>query len=113
MTGTSSVVEAVAWGQRAAEAADRFLGGDGDVLMPISPPQEKNPDISENDLFKTESFTGEMTCAAERRSSFGPYIRPLDAEDAVRQSSRCLQCDLRCEISRPRLYSEYAFKREV
>ncbi len=113
VTGTSSVVEAVAWGQRAAEAADRFLGGDGDVLTPISPPQEKNPDISENDLFRAEGFTGEMTCAAERRSSFGPYIRPLDKEDAVRQSSRCLQCDLRCEISRPRLYSEYAFKREV
>ena len=62
------------------------------------------PEIAK--LIREEGFTGEMTCAAERRNSFGPYIRPLSGEDAIRQSSRCLQCDLRCEISRPRLYSE-------
>lgn len=113
VTGTSSVVEAVAWGQKAAEAVDRFLGGSGDVLSEICPAQDKSPDISGNDLFYSKGFYGAETCAMTRLSSFQPYIQALSRDEVIQQASRCLQCDLRCEISRPRLYSEYAFKREV
>lgn len=113
VTGTSSVVQAVAWGQSAASKADILLGGNGDVIPQIAPVQVKDPSISDNCLFNSLRNQGLTVCAEERKVCFRPYVEPLDCDEASRQSSRCLQCDLRKEISRPRLYSEFAFKREV
>ena len=113
VTGTSSVAQAVAWGQRAAAEADRLLGGDGEIIPQIAPKQAKSPAIADNCFFNALRDAGMTVSAEERTLSLKPYVKPLEKDSAVEQSSRCLQCDLRCEISRPRLYSEFAFKREV
>ena len=108
VTGTSSVVQAVAWGQRAAASMDRYLGGDGDIIPEIAKKQEKDKDIHENCFFNQLRQSGEMLCAAERKESFGAYVSVLGPEEAMKQASRCLQCDLRREITRPKFYNEYS-----
>ena len=108
VTSTSSVVQAVAWGQKAAAAIDLYLGGDGNVIPKIAVEQKKNKDIHENCFFNALRMSGEMLCADERKAGFGAYVSVLDPEEAVRQASRCLQCDLRKEITRPRFYNEYS-----
>ena len=113
VTGTSSVVQAVAWGQKAASEIDSLLGGDGKVIPKIAPKQEKDTAIADNCFFNELRKQGCFIEAQERKLNFKPYVSPLECDEAVLQSSRCLQCDLRKEISRPRLYSEFAFKREV
>ena len=111
--GTSSAIQAIAEGQKAASDVDLFLGGDGDVIPQIAPVQVKNPDISGNDMFDEKRVAGYPESSEKRIKSFEPYVGPISGCDAVKQSARCLQCDLRKNISRPRLYSEYAFKREA
>lgn len=111
VTSTSSVVQAVAWGQKAASDVDRYLGGDGQVIPEIAPKQIKIADISKNDFFNSGRNDGDAIPGDVRCKLFKPYVSPLDADEALKQSSRCLQCDLRKEISRARLYSEFAFKK--
>jgi hypothetical protein len=48
-----------------------------------------------------------MAPAAERKATFEPYECPFTEDEAVCEASRCLQCDLRLDITRPRLWNEY------
>ena len=110
VTGTSSVVKAVAWGQKAAAAVDKFLGGEGDIIPTIAKPQCKDKDIHENGLFNVRRFAGAEASAEERSRCFAPYVSALESSCAVEQASRCLQCDLRKDITRPKFYNEYTKK---
>lgn len=107
VTGTSSVVQAVAWGQRAASAIDRFLGGNGEIIPILAAQQEKNPDIHENQYFNAARFAGAEMDAAARKGCFDAYVSVLKSDCAAQQAARCLQCDLRKEITRPKFYNEY------
>ena len=110
VTGTSSVAQATGWGQKAAAAIDRFLGGTGDVIPSFTPHHEKDPDVSANIYFNSLRETGGTLSAQERRHSFEPYENCLDAGHVMAQAGRCLQCDLRCELKRPRFYNDYRRK---
>jgi formate dehydrogenase beta subunit len=105
--GTSSVVQAVGWGQKAAAAIDCFLGGNGDIIPTIARAQKRNSDIHENCFFNALRRTGAVTDSSERKTSFMPYIDTLDEDIAVEQAMRCLQCDLRQDITRSKFYNEY------
>jgi NADPH-dependent glutamate synthase beta subunit-like oxidoreductase len=99
--GTTSVVEAVAEGYRAAISINRYLGGE-DIL-------DKLFDIGfEDDLYlgKIEGFAGlrrvdEPRLGLDRRRGFEEVILGYDYESAVREAVRCLRCDLRLYISKP------------
>ena len=110
--GTSSVVQTVAWGQRAAAAIDRYLGGDGEVIPRIAAHNKRPQLLGDRDNFENARVDGHHLPAGERKCGFGPCELELLASEAVEQAGRCLQCDLRREISRPRLYSEFAFRKE-
>lgn len=113
VSGTSSVVQAVGWGQRAAVSADRFLGGDGNVFPAITARRERGGNIRDNPYFGEHRVLPEQTPPDERIGGFKAYEKTFCPAEALRQASRCLQCDLRRDISRPRLYGEFVFGREA
>ncbi|MGD1995233.1 MAG: FAD-dependent oxidoreductase [Anaerolineae bacterium] len=96
--GDLSVVHAVASGRRAAEAVDRHLGGDGDLvrsLVTLETPASR--------LGRIEGF-GELPRAAmpalplTERSGFNLVELGLTEEAAMAEAERCLQCDLRLQL---------------
>jgi len=99
--GPSSVVRAVASGRRAAEAADRHLGGAGEVPS-ILEPEEPDQWIGTDDGFASRARAQpDITPAATRIRGFTEVESTLDAVGAAVEAGRCLQCDLRLRISAP------------
>lgn len=90
VTGTKSVVAAIAAGRQAAVAMDRYLGGDGDIEEELLEKEAKNPQIG-----KCPGFAG-----LDRK-------QPVDEETAKCEALRCLQCDLRLDITKTKLWNEY------
>lgn len=83
--GTTSVVTAIADGREVAETVDVYLSGDGvidEVLAPLMPKQAW--------IGREEGYAGRPRCPGE----------PDEA-------GRCLQCDLRLEITPERFWGEY------
>lgn len=78
--GTRFVVTAVHAGREAAEAIDRYLGGDGDLSESLVEHYPLEPWIG-----RTEGFGQQTRCE----------------EDCQAEAGRCLQCDLRTTIEKP------------
>lgn len=108
VTGTRTVIDSVAAGRRAAEQMDLFLGGDGDISEVLLDPEMPDPFIGRIEGFAALK-RGEPECAdpAKRAGNFDPVERPFTCEQAQCEAERCLQCDLRLQITRPRLWNEY------
>lgn len=85
VTGTLSVVAAIAGGRRAASEIDLFLGGDGVIDEVLAPLAERAAWIG-----REEGWVARPRCSQE----------PLEA-------GRCLQCDLRLEIAPRKFWGEY------
>ncbi|HOP47516.1 MAG TPA: FAD-dependent oxidoreductase [Desulfobacteraceae bacterium] len=97
--GPGAIIDAVAAGQRAAGAIDKFLGGDG-ILF-----KSKAPDTAS---VMGEEYTGKreqgfadlsrvqipVLPVQERRNSFAEVDLCFDDEQAKIEAHRCLQCDL-------------------
>lgn len=94
VTGASTVVEAVAAGQRSAVAIDKFLGGPGilppnsDYLVEYLPKEEEEVMVERKrpPLPQLEIQT--------RRKSFSEVIGCYSREVAIEEAKRCLRCDL-------------------
>lgn len=97
VTGPSSVIEAVADGEKAAAGIDKFLTGKNNAFWreekksttffdpdaePVMHCREKQP------LIPVE----------RRRCNFDEVEQPWDEATAVRQAKRCLRCDYREEL---------------
>ena len=108
VTGTKSVIAAIQGGREAASAIDRYLGGDGDISEVLVDVEPKNPELGKADAdFYTAAVQPEMAPGEVRAHNFDHYECPFTEDEAKREASRCLQCDLRLMISRPRLWNEY------
>ncbi|SES94384.1 NADPH-dependent glutamate synthase beta chain [Olsenella sp. KH3B4] len=108
VTGTKSVIGAIEGGREAAQAIDRYLGGDGDiseVLLDRDVPEQRIGKPGEH--FYDAPLEPEIAPAAERRDNFKQYECPFAESEAEREASRCLQCDLRLTLERPKLWNEY------
>lgn len=108
VTGTKSVICAIEAGRQAASDLDRWLGGDGKIEECLVEPERPEPRIG-----KREGFAGlERNIPAvleplRRADSFDLADLGLDDAQAVQEAGRCLACDLRCQLSRPKLWSAY------
>jgi NADH-quinone oxidoreductase subunit F len=91
VTGPATIIEAVAAGQRAAQAIDLFLGGKGEL-----PPARG---------FPSRSKPGEQEAAAPRQSirgippgkrkgNFMEIFKGYSPQAACAEARRCLRCDL-------------------
>jgi len=92
VTGASSVIEAIAGGQRAAVNIDKMLGGAGklpqDTGFSFTKPDEKI-------LAEAAPRPQEKIISIEKRKrGFAEVILGLDREQALTEAVRCLRCDL-------------------
>lgn len=110
ITGTKFVIDAIAGGREVASLMDKYLGGDGDIDETLVE-RQREPGIGLMEGFAgLEREEPAVKPAEQRRTNFLPISDGLTCEQAVCESGRCLQCDLRRDITRVRLWTEYAVK---
>lgn len=108
VTGTKTVIAAIAAGRKGAVEIDKYLGGDGAIDEVLVEPKPHNPYIGSGQGFADFKREQPKTKAAgERINNFEPFEMPFEESAAVCEASRCLQCDLRLDITRPKLWNEY------
>ena len=108
VTGTKSVIAAIAAGRTAAEEMDKYLGGNGDISEKLVDEETPNPYIGQIEGFgDLERVNPEMADAAKRVSGFDLVEQPFTCEQAQCEAGRCLQCDLRLNITKPKLWMDY------
>lgn len=94
VTGTKSVVDAIASGRNSAMSVDRYLGGDGNIEENLYDRASAHPRIG-----VVEGFSG---------------LKRTDALcstcDAEKESLRCLQCHLRLQIQKVRYWGDAHYK---
>jgi formate dehydrogenase beta subunit len=102
VTGTASIVEAVAAGRQAASSIDRYLGGSGEIdegLVGTEAPSHY--------LGREEGFAGRLRVpvpclpAEKRLGSFTEVELGFGEPEAIQEAERCLGCDLRLIFNKP------------
>jgi NADH-quinone oxidoreductase subunit F len=100
-TGPSFAIRAIASGRRAAIAIDKYLSGD---KSRVYIPDEKSPRHTRTKLaLEKESLADQPRVevafedARERIKDFREVEKGLDEEEACREATRCLRCDLEKE----------------
>lgn len=108
VTGTRSVIAAIAAGRDAAASIDRYLGGDGDISEHLVDEKvvEQNIGRAPRAFFEGR-VEPEVMAPEARRLTFDAFECPFSEDEAKREAGRCLQCDLRLTLTRPRLWNEY------
>lgn len=108
VTGTKSVIEAIAGGRAAAQEMDKYLGGDGNIDEILVEKTIPDPYIGRaEDFADLKRMQPEVMDAAARISGFDAIEKPFTCEQAKCEAVRCLQCDLRLELTKPKLWNEY------
>ena len=108
LTGTKSVIEAIAGGRKAAEQIDLYLGGDGDIAEVLVDPEVPDPWIGHIDGFgDLERVAPDMAEAPARAEDFRMVEQVFTCDQAKCEAERCLQCDLRLNLHTVKLWNEY------
>jgi len=108
VTGTTSVVEAIASGRNGAAVVDRYLGGSGEIDEALVPVEKPESMLGRREGFARESrFENPRLGPDERVISFCQVVHELDEKAAVAESHRCLQCDLRLKMTPVKFWGEY------
>lgn len=99
---------AVADGRKAAESIDKYLGGDGDISEVLAPIEKHNPFIGQQEGFDYEKRRQpEILSVGERKDNFKTVDHGICDAEICGEASRCLQCDLRMDITHSKIWSEY------
>ncbi|MBL7152339.1 MAG: NADH-quinone oxidoreductase subunit NuoF [Phycisphaerae bacterium] len=92
VTGPSSVIEAIAAGQRAAVSIDKLLGGSGEL------PQDTGFSFTKPDedaLAQAPPRFEEKVIPIEQcKRGFAEVVLGIDRDQALGEAGRCLRCDL-------------------
>lgn len=108
VTGTRSVIEAIAAGRTCAEQMDLYLGGDGDISEQLVEEEKADSFIGRVEGFgNLERQMPETADGASRIKGFDLVEKPFTCEEAKCEAGRCLQCDLRLQLEKPKLWTEY------
>lgn len=111
--GTKTVIQAVASGREAASQIDRYLGGDGDISEVLAPVEEKEAKIGRIEGFGyLERAQEQFVDVTERKDNFDPISAGICDHSICGEAERCLQCDLRFNISGHRIWSDYTQGKE-
>ena len=108
VTGSGSVIEAIASGRKAAAAVDRFLGGSGRLERKLAPQREAVSCLGRREGFAILSRPG-GTCMlpSERVTGFCEVVPGLNEDEARSESDRCLRCDLRLDLQTVKFWGSY------
>jgi NADPH-dependent glutamate synthase beta subunit-like oxidoreductase len=108
VTGTSSVIKAIASGRKAAIAIDRFLEGNGIIEEKLVASTEPEQVIGLVEGFAFMNRCEESRIPVEERlKSFCPVVQDIDEKAAAYEAKRCLQCDLRMKITPVKFWGDY------
>ncbi len=108
VTGTTSVIEAIASGRNAAAVVDRYLGGSGDIDEKLASFEKPKPGLGRREGFAREGRSKNPRLAPEERvTSFCRIVHDIDKKAALAESQRCLQCDLRLEMTPIKFWGDY------
>jgi len=108
VTGTASVIRAIASGRKAAIAVDKFLGGRGNIDEKLAPLSEPEKCLGPGNDFASMTRCEERCLIPhERVQSFCKVVEDMDEEAADGESKRCLQCDLRLKIQPVKFWGSY------
>jgi NADPH-dependent glutamate synthase beta subunit-like oxidoreductase/ferredoxin len=94
-----SVVDAVAAGKQAAAAIDRYLGGDGVIAERWVEAPAPDSYLGREEGFAERPRLHPPCLAPSERKGFDPIEMSYEREAAVQEAGRCLQCDLRVQMS--------------
>jgi NADH-quinone oxidoreductase subunit F len=89
--GGSTVIKAIADGQRAAIAMDRYLGGSGVLPPDVSMSLYR---ASDDALEAATEQLAEPLIPLSERLGFEEVVGTFHPEGACAEASRCLRCDL-------------------
>lgn len=111
--GTKTVIQAIESGREAAIEIDRYLGGDGDISEVLAPIEKANGFIGNQKEFGYEKRAKAQIVASEKRQdNFNVIDYGICSEDICREAGRCLQCELRLQITPPRLWGDFKNREE-
>ncbi|HEX9921008.1 MAG TPA: NADH-quinone oxidoreductase subunit NuoF [Candidatus Methylomirabilis sp.] len=91
VTGPATIIEAIAAGQRAAQAIDLFLGGKGELPPARGFPGRSKPDEQEA-AAPRQVIRG--TPPRKRKGNFMEIFKGYSLQAACAEARRCLRCDL-------------------
>jgi heterodisulfide reductase subunit A-like polyferredoxin len=107
--GTKSVIKAIASGREAAIEIDKYLGGDGDISEVLAPVTEHEPCIGKYEGFAyVERRENVMEPVVNRQGNFCLVDHGICDSEIGLEAGRCLQCDLRLDLSKPRVWGDYS-----
>jgi NADPH-dependent glutamate synthase beta subunit-like oxidoreductase/NAD-dependent dihydropyrimidine dehydrogenase PreA subunit len=99
--GPGTVIEAIASGRKAASAIDQYLGGDGNIEEIVAPAQGP-VDYSgqrERGFADQQREAPPLLPLSDRSPGFPEVELGFSEEQAVKEASRCLQCDLEIRLA--------------
>lgn len=99
-SGPLSAIEAVKAGQKAAITIDKYLGGNGDIYLPLINFETPNSFIGRTEGFaELPRSVMPKTPIKDRTMNFEEIELGYDRKSAINEANRCLQCDIRLSIS--------------
>ncbi|OGO32915.1 MAG: hypothetical protein A2Z29_01615 [Chloroflexi bacterium RBG_16_56_11] len=108
VSGTSSVIKAIASGRKAAMAIDRYLEGTGIIDEELIVAVEPSTILGYHEGFARLPRREEIRVPAEESvNCFCKVVADMDEQEAVAESDRCLQCDLRMKITSVKFWGNY------
>ncbi|MFQ6128863.1 MAG: FAD-dependent oxidoreductase, partial [Thermoplasmata archaeon] len=106
-TGPSSVIDSIQAGRNAAASIDRYLGGKGEIGESLASESQFSQSFGREEGFADRKRTEMPSLPLEERTrSFDLIQLGYDEEGARQESSRCLQCDMRLQLEKPRFPPE-------
>ena len=101
-SGPASAVEAMAMGRKAADSIDKSLGGKGLIDRPSAFKGEEKGSLwigEEKDFSSKQRVSMPVSSVSERLRSFDLVQLGYGEEEARKEASRCLRCDLRFRLA--------------
>jgi formate dehydrogenase beta subunit len=103
VTGPATVTGAMAAGKKAAISIDRFLGGGGNISETLVAPEGASPCLGmEEDFGYRPRQQMRSLEISERINNFAQVELGFNEEEALYEAKRCLKCDLRLQIGKPK-----------
>ena len=94
VTGSASIIEAIAAGRKAATSIDKFLGGKGIIDEKLEPVRRKVKPLNEMEPLGDEGRVPAASLSiAKRIKSFDEVKLGYNSALAIKEAKRCLHCD--------------------
>ena len=90
----NSVIDAVNQGRKAAESIDKYLGGNGDIYFQLHTRKPTDTTTSGKKEAVKEKRVAMPRLSINHRNGFSLIELGYNEEEARKEASRCLQCDL-------------------